>query len=279
MAAEYVNGLQAEGVGATVKHFAANEQETDRFTVNETISERALREIYLKPFEIAVKKADPWCIMTSYNLVNGIHADASEFLLKKVLRGDWGWKGLVMSDWGGTNDTPGAINAGQDLEMPGPSRWRKVEQVKSAIEKGETSEEVIDERVMNILELLRKTGKFEHPETPDEEAVDRPEHRKLIRQVGADGIVLLKNEGNLLPLTKEKYKGKKVAVLGLAKTALIHGGGSASVNAHYRVTPWEGLKTAWGNDVHMEYAPGKSSFSNAFFFNTPSSNGLFSHTP
>jgi len=94
LAAEYIRGLQSAGIGATIKHFAANEQETARFTTNATISERALREIYLKPFEIAVKKANPWAVMTSYNLVNGEHADSNEFLLKKVLRGDWGWKGV-----------------------------------------------------------------------------------------------------------------------------------------------------------------------------------------
>lgn len=105
LAAQYVIGLQEKGVAGTCKHFAANEQETDRLTVNEIISERALREIYLKPFEIAVKEANPWAFMTSYNQINGTHADASKFLLEKVLRGEWGWKGLVMSDWGGTNST------------------------------------------------------------------------------------------------------------------------------------------------------------------------------
>lgn len=112
MAASYINGVQELGVAATIKHFAANEQETDRFTVNVTVGERALREVYLKPFEIAVKKAKPWAVMTSYNLLNGVHADASEFLLEKVLRGQWGWKGLVMSDWGGTNSTAATLNAG-----------------------------------------------------------------------------------------------------------------------------------------------------------------------
>lgn len=259
LAAAYIRGLQDKGVGATIKHFAANEQETCRFTVNETISERALRELYLKPFEIAIKEADPWAVMTSYNLVNGTHADSSDFLLKKVLRGDWGWKGLVMSDWGGTNSTAESINAGMDLEMPGPTKWRKVEDVKEAIAAGKTSEEAVTERARNVLELLVKTKQFEDPITPPEKAINRPSTQKLIRQVGGAGAVLLKNEGGVLPIKKENLPKKKIALLGHAKDALIHGGGSASVNAHYKITPYEGLKAAVGDDIELVYAKGKRS--------------------
>ncbi|KAL1625637.1 hypothetical protein SLS56_007221 [Neofusicoccum ribis] len=260
LAAAYIRGLQDKGVGATIKHFAANEQETCRFTVNETISERALRELYLKPFEIAIKEADPWAVMTSYNLVNGTHADSSDFLLKKVLRGDWGWKGLVMSDWGGTNSTAESINAGMDLEMPGPTKWRKVEDVKEAIAAGKTSEEAVTERARNVLELLVKTKQFEDPITPPEKAINRPSTQKLIRQVGGAGAVLLKNEGGVLPIKKENLPKKKIALLGHAKDALIHGGGSASVNAHYKITPYEGLKAAVGDDIELVYAKGAHTF-------------------
>lgn len=259
LAAAYIRGLQARGVGATIKHFAANEQETQRFTVNETISERALRELYLKPFEIAIKEAQPWAVMTSYNLVNGTHADGHEFLLKKVLRGDWGWKGLVMSDWGGTNSTAESINAGMDLEMPGPTKWRKVEDVKAAIKAGTTTEEAVTDRARNVLELLVKTRQFEDPVTPPEKAVNRPEAQQLIREVGGAGAVLLKNKGGVLPIKKEKLQKKKIAVLGHAKDSLIHGGGSASVNAHYKITPYEGLKAALGDEVELLYAKGKFS--------------------
>lgn len=257
LAAQYVLGLQERGVGGTCKHFAANEQETDRLTVNEIISERALREIYLKPFEIAVKEANPWAFMTAYNQINGTHADSSEFLLEKVLRGDWGWKGLVMSDWGGTNSTAEALKAGLDLEMPGPTRHRTYKSVKEAIKNGEVTEGVINDRVRNVLELIRKVGAFENPEIPPERSVDKPEHRKLIRDVAGQGLVLLKNENDVLPLKKEQIKGKKIAMLGLAKEALIHGGGSASLNAHYRITPWEGMHNAYGNDVQFKYAKGE----------------------
>ncbi|EOD48889.1 putative thermostable beta-glucosidase b protein [Neofusicoccum parvum UCRNP2] len=260
LAAAYIRGLQDKGVGATIKHFAANEQETCRFTVNETISERALRELYLKPFEIAIKEADPWAVMTSYNLVNGTHADSSDFLLKKVLRGDWGWKGLVMSDWGGTNSTAESINAGMDLEMPGPTKWRKVEDVKEAIAAGKTSEEAVTERARNVLELLVKTKQFEDPITPPEKAINRPSTQKLIRQVGGAGAVLLKNEGGVLPIKKENLPKKKIALLGHAKDALIHGGGSASVNAHYKITPYEGLRAAVGDDIELVYAKGAHTF-------------------
>ena len=255
LAAQVVAGLQEKGVGATMKHFAANEQETERLKVNEIISERALREIYLKPFEIAIKEANPWAVMTAYNKINGIHADSHPFLLQQVLRGEWGWKGLVMSDWGGTNSTADALNAGLDLEMPGPTRHRTVQAVIEAVKKGLVSEETINDRARNVLELIQKVGGFENPEIPSERSVDNPAHRQLIREVGGQGLVLLKNDG-VLPLRREQVKGKKIALIGLAKEALIHGGGSASLNAHYRVSPWEGLHNAFGDDVVFKFAKG-----------------------
>ncbi|KPI37717.1 Beta-glucosidase B [Cyphellophora attinorum] len=194
LAAEYINGLQAEGVGATIKHYAANESETKRFTIDAEVSARALREIYLKPFEIAVKKSDPWALMTSYNLVNGTHADSNEFLIRKVLREEWGFKGLIMSDWGGVNSTAESLNAGHDLEMPGPASWRTVAKVAEAIKKGKLTEATLNGRVKKVLELLERTGKFDDPTIPEEKAVDKASHRELIRRAGAEGMVLLKNE-------------------------------------------------------------------------------------
>lgn len=191
--------------------------------------------------------------MTSYNLVNGTHSDMNEYLLKKVLKGNWGWKGLIMSDWGGTNSVSESLNAGLALEMPGPAKQFKQEAVKAAIEAGTLTEATINERVQEILNLLVITGKFDHPETPPEQAIVNPEHSRLIRQAGAQGMVLLKNEGNILPLRKESLK--KIAVLGLAKECLAHGGGSASVNAHYKVTPYEALEKAFGG-AELLYAEG-----------------------
>ncbi|EOO01585.1 putative thermostable beta-glucosidase b protein [Phaeoacremonium minimum UCRPA7] len=244
------------GVAATIKHFVANEQETARMSVDETISERALREIYLRPFEIAVKEAKPWALMTAYNKVNGTHCDSHEWLLAEVLRGEWGWKGLVMSDWGGTNSLAGGLKAGLDLEMPGPPRVRKVDAVLEAIKAGEVSESVIDDRARGVLEFLEKLNAFGKTASTTERAIDKPEHRKLIRDAGSRGIVLLKNEGAILPLTKDKVNGKKIALVGLAKDALAHGGGSAGVNAHYKVTPWDALNSALGDSVEFTYAKG-----------------------
>ncbi|KAH7333501.1 thermostable beta-glucosidase B [Rhexocercosporidium sp. MPI-PUGE-AT-0058] len=261
LAAQIVQGLESVGISATVKHFAANEQETQRLTVDEEISERALREIYLKPFETAVKEGKPGAVMTAYNLVNGHHADSNPFLLKQVLRGDWGWDGLVMSDWGGVNSTADSLNAGLDLEMPGPTRWRKTEDVVAAIKEGKLTEAIVDERALHVLRFLDRQRSFEDPTIPDEQAINKPEHQALIREAGAKGIVLLKNDGGVLPLTKDKVKGKKIALLGYANEALIHGGGSASVNAHYRVTPFDALSNAYKDEgVEFTFAKGAHTF-------------------
>ncbi|KAF6788168.1 thermostable beta-glucosidase B (glycosyl hydrolase family 3) [Colletotrichum sojae] len=256
LASEMIQGCQSLGVSATIKHFVANEQETSRTTVDETISERALREIYLRPFEIAVKEAKPWAIMSAYNLINGVHCDSNDWLLKEVLRGEWGWEGLVMSDWGGTNSVADGIKAGMDIEMPGPPRIRKPAAVLAAVERGEVTEDTIDERVLTILEWTEKLNGFRDPTITVEKAIDRPEHRALIRDAGARGVVLLKNENGILPLTKDKVRGKKIALIGYAKDGLAHGGGSASVNAHYRLPPWDALHTALGEDVTFTYAKG-----------------------
>ncbi|KAK3307763.1 glycoside hydrolase superfamily [Chaetomium strumarium] len=257
LATALIKGLQEDGgVAACIKHFVANEQETARMSVDETIGERALREIYLRPFEMAVREAAPWSLMTAYNLVNGVHCDSHDWLLRDVLRGEWGWDGAVISDWGGTNSVAGSINAGLDLEMPGPAGVRTLQTVRAALEAGEVTEETITERAAALLKLIHRVGGLEGTSPAGEKAVDRPEHRALIREVGARGMVLLKNEGDLLPLTKEKVKGKKIALIGLAKDALAHGGGSASVNAHYKVSPWDGLHAALGDSAEFVYAKG-----------------------
>ncbi|KAF5255795.1 hypothetical protein FOXYS1_13771 [Fusarium oxysporum] len=258
-----VRGLQSKGVSATVKHFVANEQETDRLTVNTKVGDRALREIYLKPFEMVVKNANPWAIMTSYNKINGSHADSHETMIKDILRGEWGWQGLLMSDWGGINSLSASLNAGVDLEMPGPARWRQKDTVLDAVSRGEVTEQDITERARNVLIFLNRLNCFKNPQWHDseEEAIDRPEHRALIREAGAKGIVLLKNSNNILPLTKEKVKGRKIAVFGYAKQCLAHGGGSASVRPHYRVTPWDAMCEAFADsDVELTFAKGAHTF-------------------
>lgn len=164
-----------------------------------------------------------------------------------------------MSDWGGTNSTAAALNAGLDLEMPGPTRWRKVEDVKKAIEAGEVTEQTINDRTLHVLNFLERQKCFDDPTIPEEQAINKPEHQSLIREAGAKGIVLLKNRDGVLPLTKEKVRGKKVAVFGLAKECLSSGGGSASVSAHYKVSPWDALNSAWRDDnVELVFAEGTS---------------------
>jgi beta-glucosidase len=255
MASQVIQGLQSQGVSATIKHFVANEQETSRTSVNETISERALREIYLRPFEIAIKEANPWCLMTAYNLVNGTHCDSHTWLLRDVLRGEWKWDGLVMSDWGGTNSVTEALEAGLDLEMPGPPKVRKLETILAKIQDGSISERDIDARARTVLSLALKLDALRKTAAPVKD--DIAETGSFIRQAGARGMVLLKNEDQILPLSKEKIQGKTVALIGYAKDALAHGGGSASVNAYYKVTPEEGLKAAFkDDDVKFLYAKG-----------------------
>ncbi|KAF2011944.1 glycoside hydrolase family 3 protein [Aaosphaeria arxii CBS 175.79] len=260
LASKYIEGLQSEGIGATIKHYAVNEQESHRFTIDAHVSERALREIYLKPFEIAVKNAKPWSLMSSYNLVNGTHADSSKHLLIDVLRKQWGYKGHVMSDWGGTNSVHESLNAGHDLEMPGPAIHRKFEKIKKAIDEGKLTVETLDERVLANLRLLGQCGVFEDPVIPPEQAIDLPEHRALIRKAGAEGAVLLKNEKNILPLQKEKTRS--IAMLGLAKQFLGHGGGSAAVNAHRKITAYDGFQEAVGDKIELKYAEGARTWRN-----------------
>ncbi|KAF7548819.1 hypothetical protein G7Z17_g6817 [Cylindrodendrum hubeiense] len=260
MASEYVRGLQSERVGATVKHFAVNEQDTKRFTVNETVSDRALREIYLRPFEITVKNSSPWCIMTSYPKVNGAYVDAQPTFIQNILRGEWGFDGLVMSDWGAVSNSFDSIKYGLDLEMPGPAYHRGVETLTKGIEDGLLDIKSVDDRVFALLKLLQRTGKFtDRREAVTEEAVDNPEHRALIREAGGEGIVLLKNKENFLPINSKKVR--RIALLGpLAKTAAAHGGGSASLNSHYRISPYDAFKARLGSDVEITSSKGAHIF-------------------
>ncbi|KAH8900771.1 hypothetical protein GQ53DRAFT_675543 [Thozetella sp. PMI_491] len=259
MASEYTKGLQSERVAATVKHFLANEQETRRFTVDQVISERALREIYLKSFEIVVKEADPWCIMTCYPKVNGLHIDQTPKFMTDILRTQWGYKGMTMTDWGAAS-TVESVRNGLDLEMPGPPRQRTKEAVQQALKDGLVSEADIDARVLNSLELLQKVGKFtDRKSTPAEQAVDKPEHRALIREAGAAGLVLLKNRDRVLPVDTTVVK--KIALLGpLAKHASAHGGGSASLNCHYKISPFDALSERLGDTVDLTYSKGTHIF-------------------
>jgi beta-glucosidase len=239
--------LQSKKIAATIKHFVGNEQETERKAYDAVIAERPLREIYLKPFEIAVREASPWALMSSYNIVNGTHADENTHTLKDILRGEWKWDGAVISDWTGTYATAPSIKAGVDIEMPGPTVWRKFEQVKDALDKGEITREEIEKAAGNVLHLVDRTKGLDNqtPE-PEERSIDNEETRKLILQAGIEGLTLLKNQDNVLPI-----KGaRKIALIGPnVKRAIVSGGGSAGLNPYYKVSPWDGLKNRFDGEV------------------------------
>ena len=258
LAVAYITGLQREGVGASIKHYVCNDEEFERFSISSEVSERALREIYLPPFEAAVREAKPWTIMAAYNLVNGIAASESPYLLTEILRDEWGFDGVVVSDWfESVKSTAASVNAGLDLEMPGP-RWRG-EQLLAAVERGEVAEATIETSVRRLLLLLDKAGLFEHPEAVAEQAIDLPERRALVREAAAEGIVLLKNKQQALPLQPEQLRS--IAVIGPnAQVAQITGGGSAQVNAHYAVTPFEGIVARAGDHVSVGYEQGCTNY-------------------
>jgi beta-glucosidase len=251
LAVAYIRGLQSQGVAATIKHFAGNESEIERTTMSSNIDERSLREIYLRPFEAAVKDAGTWAIMSSYNRLNGTYTAENHWLLTEVLRDDWGYDGVVMSDWFGSRSTAPTMNAGLDLEMPGPSRDRG-DKLLAAVAAGAVLPETVRLRALNMLRLMQRTGAISDHAEWVERADDRPEHHALIRRAGAEAAVLLKNDG-LLPLSAPKGR---VAVIGPnAQIAQIMGGGSAQLNPHYAVSPWQGLVNRFG-EANLDFAAG-----------------------
>ncbi len=254
IAVAYIRGVQSRNVGACIKHFVCNDSEFERNTISSQVGERALREIYLAPFEVAVKEAKPWSVMAAYNRVNGTYASEHPRLLQDILRGEWGFDGFVVSDWYGTRSTAAAVEAGLDLEMPGPARHRG-EKLHDAVKAGAVSESSLDAAVRRLLELTVRSGAFEQPEEAPEESVDRPEHRRLAREAAAEAIVLLKNEPGVLPLDRRAIQ--TLAVIGPnADAAQVQGGGSAGVTPHYSVTPLEGIRAACADGVAVRYERG-----------------------
>ncbi|MCI4408439.1 MAG: glycoside hydrolase family 3 C-terminal domain-containing protein [Thermofilum sp.] len=223
IASAYVRGVQSAGIGACIKHFVGNEQETGRWGLDTYISERALREIYLKPFEIAVKEAKPWSVMSAYNKLNGVHCSENEWLLTRVLREEWGFDGFVMTDWGAGEDVVRQINAGNDVIMPGGQD--KLEQVLKAVREGKIPIETIDRAVARVLsKLLGSAGYKSTPGKPDLEA-----HAKIAYEAAVEGMVLLKNQG-ALPIDR----GKKIAFFGVGQILTVKGGmGSGHTHPPY----------------------------------------------
>ena len=253
MAVAYINGLQSKGVGSCIKHFVCNDSEFERQSISSEVSERALREIYLRPFEAAVREAKPWAVMSSYNRINGTYASENDYLLLDVLKGEWGFKGIVISDWYGTY-SPDIVKGGLDLEMPGPARWMG-EKALEAVQRGEVSEETINDKVRRLPRTMGKAGLFEHPELQPEQAIDKPEHRRLAREAATEAIALLKNNESLLPLDPNRLKS--IAVIGEnARWPSFKGGGSTRVRPHYVVAPLEGIQNRAGKSVNVDYALG-----------------------
>jgi beta-glucosidase len=245
MAAHFINGVQSKGVGTSLKHYAANNQEFQRFSINADVDERTLREIYLPAFEKAVKQAQPWTVMCSYNKVNGTFASEHHALLTEILKEEWGFEGLVVSDWGAVRDRVAALQGGLDLEMPGPQA-RRVQAVVEAVRSGELDEAVLDESVRRILRIV-----FKASETPKNGTFDAEAHHQLAGKIAAEGMVLLKNNG-LLPLTGHK----QIAVIGRsAENAHFQGGGSSHINPTKVAVPFKELQ-ARAEGVELSYAEG-----------------------
>lgn len=234
MAAAMINGIEENGVGTSLKHFAVNNQELNRLSNNAIVSERALREIYLKNFEIAVRESQPWTVMTSYNFINGEHAAESKRLLTDILRDEWGFEGAVMTDWNGGYDDAAIVRAGNEMIQPG--RDERYVNLLNAIHDGSLSMDDVDRAVTRILELVVRTPKFngyKPSESPDLKA-----HAKVCKKVADEGVVLLKNNSAALPMSKDN----EIALFGVTSYDFIAGGtGSGNVNRPYVVDLMSGL--------------------------------------
>ena len=246
LAANFINGIQSKGVGTSLKHYAANNQEFQRFSISAEIDERTLREIYLPAFEKAVKQAQPWTVMCSYNKVNGTFASEHHQLLTEILKEEWGFEGLVVSDWGAVRNRVSALKAGLDWEMPGPQDLR-VKAVVEAVRSGDLSESTLDESVRRILRIV-----FKAKETAKgNDTFDVDAHHELASKIATEGVVLLKNDG-LLPLKDHQH----IAVIGRsAETAHFQGGGSSHINPTRVAMPYKELQ-ARAENAELTYAEG-----------------------
>jgi beta-glucosidase len=251
LAASFIKGIQGQGVGGCLKHFVANDAETDRHTVNNILDEKTLRELYALPFEIAVRDANPWTIMSAYNRVNGPKMAASP-LLNSILKEEWGWDGMVVSDWTGVQSTVDTGNEGNDLEMPGPfGFWGK--KLLEAVRRGEVSESVINSKVERILRLAYRVGKFADAESKTAKVFTDAQLQSAARRIGAESIVLAKNEKNVLPIEIPM----KIAVMGAhARFGRGQGGGSATVYPTEFVAPLEGLVKNAQKGTTIDYTLG-----------------------
>lgn len=256
VAVAYISAVQDGGIGSCIKHYVANDQEFERFTVDIEVGERALREIYMPPFEAAVREAGVWGVMGAYNFVNGVQACENAGLLIDVLKEEWGFDGLVVSDWSAIKGTVGPAVGGLDLEMPGPGRWWGKGRLEKAVADGEVPESAIDEKVRRILGFLDWAGLIDRSgEPPKEASVDRPEARDVARRAAVESIVLLKNQAGALPLEPEKLS--RVALIGPnAMVTSLLGGGSAVVNPHHKTNILDSLESRLAGKTDLVYAEG-----------------------
>ena len=256
LALEYTKGVQDQGTAVCIKHFAVNNQETNRGSVNAILSERTLREIYLKPFERAIIEGGAMSVMPAYNKVNGDYCSENEHLLNEILRGEWGFKGFTVSDWGGTHSTMGAMLHGLNVQMTGSNYLGQP--VIDSIKAGKLTEEMVDEKVRQILRV-----RFAIEPVPADVAntvmTSQPESQQIAKEVAEKSIVLLKNEGSVLPLKKGI---KTIAVIGQNAVLKTQSGGmGAGVKALYEITPLQGIETRAAKEgIEVNYAPGYKNF-------------------
>jgi beta-glucosidase len=247
LAASLINGIQSKGIGTSLKHFAVNNQETQRMTISAEVDERTLHEIYLEGFRRAISRSNPWTVMCSYNRVNGIHASEHPELLTEILRDAWGYEGVMVSDWGGVHDRVKALEAGLDLEMPGPQNHR-AQLVVEAVQNGLLDEAYLDRSVERILELVAKASQTPKGHT----TIDINAHHALARRIASEAIILLKNDDNLLPLKNVT----SIAVIGFsAQHPHYQGGGSSRINPTKVDVPFVELRALAG-DAEMRYGQG-----------------------
>lgn len=258
----YIEGVQSQGVIATVKHYAANNQEYSRHDTDSEVDERTLREIYLPAFEAAVTKGHVDAVMNSYNLLNGVHATQNEFLNLKVLKGEWGFKGILMSDWDATYDGVAAANNGLDLEMPSP-RFMNAPTLLPAIKDGKVKEATIDDKILRILRTELRYGFTERPQFDPNVSTYSVADRPVALQGALESLTLLKNEGHILPLDASKVK--TIAVIGPdAWPAVTGGGGSSQAQAFEPISIVTGIANLLGPDVHVLYARGLPDMNDVF---------------
>ncbi len=255
LAVGYIRGMQAQGVAACVKHFAANNQETQRGTINVEMDERTLREIYLPAFKAAVQEAKVWTVMGAYNKFRGTHCCESDYLLNQILKKEWGFQGLVVSDWAGVHNTRGAVFGGLDLEMGTDKPYDDFYLAKAfreGVKSGEYPQALLDDKVRRNLRVMIGTGVLDKRA---EGSINTKAHQETSRRVAEEGIVLLKNEKNLLPLDAKQIKS--VAVIGENATQLqAYGGDSSRVKAFYEVNPLQGILNRIGKNANVTYSEG-----------------------